>query len=113
MSKEKKLILIGGRTYPIESVNLNELSLSQFHQLLAEERREATKHCITLLRPYVKGITGRTRLNAIEVEVGEYLVEGEEVVQEPSEFVLFDTQQNQVIETFDFSNIRQVLTISG
>ena len=113
MLKKKKLVLIGGRTYPIESVNLNDLSLSQFDQLLTEERREATKHCITLLRPYIKGGTGRLRLEAIELENEECMViQGEEeVIQEVSELTLFDTQQNQVIETVDFSNVRQILTL--
>jgi len=109
MSKQKRLVIIGEQEYPLDGVVL-KLTLAQLQELFNQEQKIATTHCISQLRPFVSGETGRARLESIELAFNEEVVLVEEEVREAPEYVFIDDERGQIIEGVDFERVIQTIT---
>ena len=83
--------------------------------MIAEERAAAVKECLTTIRPYISGVTGRERLQVIELDLEDQVIlvaEEREVREEPvvEQFVFIDESCGQFIEEPDYRRVVQTIS---
>lgn len=112
MSKTKKVVLIGNQTFPLEGVSV-KIPLGTLAKLLAEEKKETTVKCITSLRPFVTGQSGRIRLEELEIGCEEELILIREEAAEVPDVVFVDEQYGKIIEEVDYDKVIQTIRCSN
>jgi len=106
MKKNQRIIVVNGdREVDLGRVAVT-IPLSVLAQLIRESEDAATKNIVSVVKPYISGVSGRRCVENIELELT-----GVELVEQPvqQKLVIVDTVTDQPVEDLDFSQVHQTI----